>query len=153
MESVKQQTGFQGSAEFFVFVREDEQFYYPNTDEGRQEYLEVNNEYLNFIFDRLPDYFGRLPRVPLVVRRVESFREQPGAAQHCRLGAPDGSRRVFYSHTSDMSTLAKWQIEDIAYHEGNPAIMQISIQQELTDVPRFRTQYRTTACCWMGSLC
>ena len=60
MESVKQQTGFQGSLqEFFVFVREDEQFYYPNTDEGRQEYLEVNNEYLNFIFDRLPDYFGR----------------------------------------------------------------------------------------------
>ena len=148
MESVKQQTGFQGSLqEFFVFVREDEQFYYPNTDEGRQEYLEVNNEYLNFIFDRLPDYFGRLPRAPLVVRRVESFREQPGAAQHYRQGAPDGSRPgVFYSHMSDMSTLAKWQIEDIAYHEGNPGHhMQISIQQELTEVPRFRTQYRTTA--------
>ena len=105
MESVKQQTGFQGSLqEFFVFVREDEQFYYPNTDEGRQEYLEVNNEYLNFIFDRLPDYFGRLPRAPLVVRRVESFREQPGAAQHYRQGAPDGSRPGVYSHMSDMST-------------------------------------------------
>ena len=40
IEAVKQQTGFQGSLqEFFVFVREDEQFYYPNTDEGRQEYL------------------------------------------------------------------------------------------------------------------
>lgn len=47
---------------------------------------------------------------------------------------------------SDMSTLAIYQIEDIAYHEGNPGHhMQISIQQELTDVPRFRTQYRTTA--------
>ncbi|MBK51429.1 MAG: DUF885 domain-containing protein [Gammaproteobacteria bacterium] len=148
MESVKQQTDFEGTLqEFFVFVREDEQFYYPNTDEGRQEYLKVNNEYLNFIFDRLPDYFGRLPKAPLVVKRVESFREQPGAAQHYRQGAPDGSRPgVFYSHMSDMSTLAKWQIEDIAYHEGNPGHhMQISIQQELTDVPRFRTQYRTTA--------
>ena len=148
MESVKQQTDFEGTLqEFFVFVREDEQFYYPNTDEGRQEYLEVNNEYLNFIFDRLPDFFGRLPKAPLVVKRVESFREQPGAAQHYRQGAPDGSRPgVFYSHMSDMSTLAKWQIEDIAYHEGNPGHhMQISIQQELTDIPRFRTQYRTTA--------
>ena len=148
MESVKQQTDFEGTLqEFFVFVREDEQFYYPNTDEGRQEYLKVNNEYLNFIFDRLPDYFGRLPKAPLVVKRVESFREQPGAAQHYRQGAPDSSRPgVFYSHMSDMSTLAKWQIEDIAYHEGNPGHhMQISIQQELTDVPRFRTQYRTTA--------
>ncbi len=148
MEVVKDQAGFDGSLqEFFVFMREDEQFYYPNTDEGRQEYLEVNQQHLDFIAERLPQYFGRLPRAPLVVRRVEAFREQPGAAQHYRQGSPDGSRPgVFYSHMSDMSTLAKWQIEDIAYHEGNPGHhMQISIQQELTDVPRFRTQYRTTA--------
>lgn len=148
MEAVKQQTEFEGTLqEFFVYVREDEQFYYANTDEERQEYLDVNNEYLDFIAERLPEYFGRLPKAPLVVRRVEAFREQAGAAQHYRQGAPDGSRPgVFYSHMSDMSTLAKWQIEDIAYHEGNPGHhMQISIQQELTDVPRFRTQYRTTA--------
>jgi uncharacterized protein (DUF885 family) len=148
MEAVKQQTDFKGTLqEFFVYVREDKQFYYANTDEERQEYLDVNNEYLDYIGERLPEYFGRLPKAPLVVRRVESFREQAGAAQHYRQGAPDGSRPgVFYSHMSDMSTLAKWQIEDIAYHEGNPGHhMQISIQQELTDVPRFRTQYRTTA--------
>jgi uncharacterized protein (DUF885 family) len=148
MEAVKQQTDFEGTLqEFFVYVREDKQFYYANTDEERQEYLDVNNEYLDYISERLPEYFGRLPKAPLVVRRVESFREQAGAAQHYRQGAPDGSRPgVFYSHMSDMSTLAKWQIEDIAYHEGNPGHhMQISIQQELTDVPRFRTQYRTTA--------
>ena len=148
MEAVKQQTDFEGTLqEFFVYVREDEQFYYANTDEERQEYIDVNNEYLDYIGERLPEYFGRLPKAPLVVRRVESFREQAGAAQHYRQGAPDGSRPgVFYSHMSDMSTLAKWQIEDIAYHEGNPGHhMQISIQQELTDVPRFRTQYRTTA--------
>lgn len=148
MEAVKEEAGFEGTLqEFFVFMREDEQFYYPNTEEGRQDYLAVNEEYLAGIEDKLPDYFGRLPKAPLVVRRVESFREQPGAAQHYRQGAPDGSRPgVFYSHMSDMSSLAKWQIEDIAYHEGNPGHhMQISIQQELTEVPRFRTQYRTTA--------
>jgi len=148
MEVVKQRTGFAGSLqEFFVFMREDEQFYYPNTESARQDYLAVNNQYLDAINERLPAFFGRLPRAPLVVRRVEAFREQDGAAQHYRQGAPDGSRPgVFYSHMSDMSTLAKWQIEDIAYHEGNPGHhMQISIQQELTDVPRFRTQYRTTA--------
>lgn len=148
MEVVKQQTDFEGSLqEFFVFVREDDQFYYENTEEDRQEYLEVNTAYLDAIAEKLPEFFGRLPKAPLVVRRVEAFREQDGAAQHYRQGAPDGSRPgVFYSHMSDMSTLAKWQIEDIAYHEGNPGHhMQISIQQELTEVPRFRTQYRTTA--------
>ncbi len=126
---------------------QDKQFFFPDTEQGRQDYLNINNEYLKRINEKLPVFFGRLPKAPLVVRRVESFREQPGAAQHYRQGSPDGSRPgVFYSHMSDMSTLAKWQIEDIAYHEGNPGHhMQISIQQELTDVPRFRTQYRTTA--------
>ncbi|MEQ8953597.1 MAG: DUF885 domain-containing protein, partial [Gammaproteobacteria bacterium] len=148
MEQVKEQAGFDGSLQdFFLFLREDSQFYYPDTDEGRQAYLDFNNEMLDFIGQQLPQFFGRLPQAPLVVRRVEAFREQPGAAQHYRSGAPDGSRPgVFYSHMSDMSTLARYQIEDIAYHEGNPGHhMQISIQQELTDVPRFRTQYRTTA--------
>ncbi|MFN3162928.1 MAG: DUF885 domain-containing protein, partial [Pseudohongiellaceae bacterium] len=148
MESVKDATGFDGTLqEFFVFVREDEQFYYPNTPEGRQEYLEVNNQYLDAINEQLPRFFGRLPKAELEVRRVEAFREQDGAAQHYRAGSPDGSRPgVFYSHMSDMSSLAKWQIEDIAYHEGNPGHhMQISIQQELTDIPRFRTQFFTTA--------
>jgi len=148
MEAIKNLVGYEDTLqEFFAFTREDPQFYYPNTDEGRQEYLDVNNEYLNFINDKLPEYFGLLPKASLIVSRVESFREQDGAAQHYRAGAPDGSRPgVFYSHMSDMSTLAKFQIEDIAYHEGNPGHhMQISIQQELTEVPRFRTQYRTTA--------
>ncbi len=148
MEAVKQQTGFTGSLqEFFVYIREDEQFYYPNTEQGRQDYLDINNEYLDNINEQLPQFFGRLPQAPLVVRRVEAFREQDGAAQHYFPGSPDGSRPgVFYSHMSDMSSLAKWQIENIAYHEGNPGHhMQISIQQELTDIPRFRTQYFTTA--------
>lgn len=148
MEVVMAQAGFTGTLqEFFVFMREDPQFYYPDTDEGRQAYLDKNNLHLAFIAEKLPQFFGRLPKAPLIVSRVESFREQPGAAQHYRSGTPDGSRPgVFYSHMSDMSTLAIYQIEDIAYHEGNPGHhMQISIQQELTDVPRFRTQYRTTA--------
>lgn len=148
MEIIKNQVNYEESLEeFFVYMREDPQFFYPNTDEARQQYLDVNNEYLDFIAGRLPDYFGRLPKAGLVVKRVESFREQAGGAQHYRAGSPDGSRPgVFYSHMADMSTLAKYQIEDIAYHEGSPGHhMQISIQQELTDVPRFRTQYRTTA--------
>ena len=148
METIKQQVGFDGSLqEFFTFMREDEQFYFPNTDEGRQAYLDLNNKYLDAIALKLPDYFGRLPKAALEVRRVEAFREQAGGAQHYSAGTPDGSRPgVFYSHMSDMSTLPIFQLEDVAYHEGSPGHhMQISIQQELEDVPKFRTQYRTTA--------
>jgi len=148
MEEIKDAVDFEGSLqEFFVFMREEDRFYFPNTDEGRQDYLDLNNQYLDSITLKLADYFGRLPKAQLEVRRVEAFREQAGAAQHYASGTPDGSRPgVFYSHMSDMSTLPIFQLEDVAYHEGNPGHhMQISIQQELTGVPRFRTQYRTTA--------
>tara|TARA_B110000211_G_scaffold49230_1_gene53592 strand:+ start:3097 stop:4944 length:1848 start_codon:yes stop_codon:yes gene_type:complete len=148
MEGIKNAVNFEGSLQdFFIFMREDDRFYFPNSDEGRQDYLDLNNEYLDAITLKLPEFFGRLPKAQLEVRRVESFREQAGAAQHYASGTPDGSRPgVFYSHMSDMSTLPIFQLEDVAYHEGNPGHhMQISIQQELTGVPRFRTQYRTTA--------
>ena len=148
MEALKERMGFEGTLQdLFTFVRDDPNNYYDATDEGRQSYLDDNYSYLNIINEKLPLFFGRLPKASLEIRRVESFREQDGAAQHYRPGTPDGSRSgVYYSHMSDMSSLPKHQVEDVLYHEGNPGHhMQISIQQELTDVPRFRTQYFSTA--------
>ncbi|MCW8194597.1 DUF885 domain-containing protein [Proteobacteria bacterium 005FR1] len=148
MEKIKEQVGFEGSLqEFFVFLREDPQFYFPNTDEGREAYLQLARDYLDGVNKKLPEYFGILPKADLIVKRVEPFREQPGAAQHYFPGTPDGSRPgIFYAHLSDMSAMAKYQLEVIAYHEGNPGHhMQISIAQELQDIPRFRTQYGYTA--------
>lgn len=148
MEAIKEAVDFQGSlAEFFIFMREDEQFYFPDTDEGRQGYLDLAEEYLAGMAEKLPDYFGILPKADLEVRRVEAFREQDGAAQHYASGTPDGSRPgIFYAHLSDMTAMPKYQLENISYHEGNPGHhMQISIQQELSDIPRFRTQYGYTA--------
>ena len=148
MEKIKTAVGFEDDLqEFFSFMRESEQFYYSNDDDGRSAYLENNYAYLDFINAKIPEYFGRLPKADLEIRRVEPYREQPGAAQHYMSGTPDGSRPgVYYSHMIDMANLPIYQIEDVLYHEGIPGHhMQISIQQELTDVPRFRTQYRTTA--------
>ena len=96
---------------------------------------------MGFITERLPDYFGILPKAELEVKRVEAFREQDGGAQFYSRGAPDGSRPgVFYAHLSDMRAMPKTLLEAIAYHEGNPGHhMQISIAQELTEIPVFRT--------------
>tara|TARA_R110002072_G_scaffold136124_3_gene278366 strand:- start:79975 stop:81858 length:1884 start_codon:yes stop_codon:yes gene_type:complete len=148
MEAIKEQVEFDGTlAEFFVFIREDDQFYFPNTDEGRQAYLDLANKFLGGMNEKLPEYFGILPKAGLEVRRVEAFREQDGAAQHYARGTPDGSRPgIFYAHLSDMRAMPHYQLENISYHEGSPGHhMQISIQQELTDIPRFRTQYGYTA--------
>lgn len=147
MEAIKEQVGFEGSLQdFFAFIREDEQFYYPNTDEGRQAYLDDSTAFLDNIGEKLPEYFGLLPKADLVVKRVESFREEPGGAQHYFPGTPDGSRPgIYYAHLSDMNAYSKVDMETVAYHEGNPGHhMQISIAQELEGLPQFRTQARFT---------
>ena len=143
MEAIKEKVGFEGSlADFFEFVRSDQQFYYTNDDTGRQQYIDRTEEALSFINDRLPYYFGRLPKADLVVKRVEAFREQDGAYAFYSGGTPDGSRPgTYYLHLSDMSALNTTELESTAYHEGNPGHhMQGSIALELEDVPEFRTQ-------------
>jgi uncharacterized protein (DUF885 family) len=143
MEEIKTEVGFEGPLqEFFTFLREDPRFFFPDTDEGREGYLEAAREHLAVIEARLPDYFGLRPKASLEVKRVEPFREQPGAAQHYFPGTPDGSRPgIYYAHLSDMQSMPKHQLEVIAYHEGSPGHhMQISIAQELESVPEFRTQ-------------
>ena len=148
MIAIKDKVGFKGDLKaFFQFIKEDDQFYYPDTDEGREGYLEDSRQYLAFIEERLPEYFGILPKADLIVKRVEPFREQPGAAQHYFPGTPDGARPgIYYAHLSDMRSMPKNEMEAIAYHEGSPGHhMQISIAQELTTVPTFRTQAGFTA--------
>ena len=141
MEAIKDQVGYEGTLEeFFDFVRSDPQFFFPDNDAGAQMYVDRASLYIEQLTKRLPEYFGRLPKALLEVRRVEPFREQDGAAQHYRQGTPDGSRPgIYYAHLSDMTTMPIPEIETIAYHEGNPGHhMQVSIAQELEDTPKFR---------------
>jgi uncharacterized protein (DUF885 family) len=151
METIKDEFGFEGTLpEFFAFLRDnkdDERLYYPNTDEGRQAYIDDATAAIDGIKAVLPDYFGILPKADMVVKRVEPFREQAGAAQHYFPSTPDGSRPgVYYAHLLDMKQMPKRELEVIAYHEGLPGHhMQIAIQQELQGVPTFRTQVGFTA--------
>lgn len=151
MEAIKESVGFTGTLnEFFASIRDakdDPRHYYPDTDEGREAYIADATAAIEKIKAVLPQYFGLLPKADLVVKRVEPFREQPGAAQHYYPGTPDGSRPgIYYAHLSDMKSMPKGELEVIAYHEGLPGHhMQISIAQELTGVPTFRTQAGFTA--------
>lgn len=146
MTAIKDAVGFEGDLqEFTTMLREDTEnprHYYPDTDAGRQGYIDDATAAINRIEDELSNFFGILPKAGLEVRRVEAFREQPGAAQHYMPGTPDGSRPgIYYAHLSDMKAMPKRDLEVIAYHEGLPGHhMQISIAQELTEVPTFRTQ-------------
>jgi uncharacterized protein (DUF885 family) len=151
MEAIKDEVKFKGDLPaFFAELRDNKDnplYYYPDTDAGRDAYIKDATAAIDKIKAVLPQYFGLMPKADLVVRRVEAFREQPGAAQHYFQGTPDGARPgIYYAHLSDMKSMPKRELEVIAYHEGLPGHhMQISIAQELTGVPTFRTQAGFTA--------
>ena len=151
METLKEKAGFEGTLqEYFAYIRDNkdsEEHYYPNTDEGRQGYIDDATAAIENIKSELPNYFGILPKADVVVKRVEPFREQDGAPQHYYPSTPDGSRPgIYYAHLSDMATMPKNELEVIAYHEGLPGHhMQIAIALELTGIPTFRTRARFTA--------
>lgn len=145
MEALKAKIGFTGKLEeFFVFMRTDDRFYVSNDDAGRTAYLKLAEGYLSAMKAALPKSFGRIPKSDLIVKQVEAYRAEPGGAAHYNSGAVDGSRPgVFYVHLADTRATPTYEIEGTSYHEGWPGHhMQISLAQEMTGVPTFRTQYK-----------
>jgi uncharacterized protein (DUF885 family) len=141
MHAIKDEVGFDGSLqEFFEFMRNDPQFYFPNTDEGREAYLSQAREIIETMNERLPEYFISLPRHELEVRRVEAFRERSAGKAFYSRPAPDGSRPgIYYANLYDMNDMPIYQMEALAYHEANPGHhLQISIMLDLENIPPFR---------------
>lgn len=141
MRAIMKQVNFEGSlAEFFTFMREDKQFYYPATDEGRQAYLTEATALIDNMTSRLDEVFNIKPKAPMVVKRVEAFREKSAGKAFYNQPTPDGSRPgTYYANLYDMEAMPKYQMEALAYHEGTPGHhMQIAIAQELQGVPKFR---------------
>lgn len=148
MEKIKEQVGFEGSLQdFFEFMRTDEQFYYPNTPEGREQYLEEATSLINVMKGRLDDLFNTKPEADLIVKAVEPFREKSAGKAFYQQPALDGSRPgTYYANLYDMQAMPIYQMEALAYHEGIPGHhMQLAIAQELEGLPMFRKLKTHTA--------
>jgi uncharacterized protein (DUF885 family) len=142
MEVIMQQVGFTGSLQdFFTFLKTDPQFQYPNTPEGKEEYLTDARAFVAQVMAVAPQWFSNLPKAALEVRAVEPFREATASIAFYNRPAPDGSRPgIYYVNLSDMTQVLKPQIEGISYHEGAPGHhFQIAYAQEIEGLPRFRT--------------
>lgn len=141
MERIKTRVGFTGTlTQFFEHIRTGSEFKYPNTPEGREQYLANARRYIAQVMEAAPRWFRRLPRARLEVRAVEAFRQETAAVAFYNRPSPDGSRPgIYYVNLADMNQVLKPQTEAISYHEGAPGHhFQSALAQELPNVPKFR---------------
>jgi len=138
---IQEAVGFEGSlTDFFEFVREDPNNYYPDTDEGREQFLARQRELVAGIYEKVDTYFNLLPKADLDVRRVEPFRENTAGIAFYNSPSADGSRPgVYYTNLRDMTAVQKYVHTAIAYHESAPGHhFQLALQQEMESLPSFR---------------
>ena len=141
MLEIMQAVGFEGDLQaFFDFMRNDPRFYFPDTPEGKQAYLDQATQLINDMNTRLDELFITKPKADLVVKAVEPFREASAGQAFYQRPAPDGSRPgTYFANLYKMGDMSKYNMEALAYHEGIPGHhMQISIAQELKNIPKFR---------------
>ena len=148
MRDIMKVVEFDGSLqEFFEFTRTDKQFFKPEGKRGQDAYLREATAMIDTMETRLPEVFHRAPKAPLEVRKVEPFREKAAGKAFYNRPSPDGSRPgIYYANLYRMSMMPTYQMEALAYHEGVPGHhMQLSISQELENIPQFRKYGRFTA--------
>jgi uncharacterized protein (DUF885 family) len=144
MQNVMDEVGFTGDRRaFFDFLNNDEQFYFERPDQLIQGYRDMSDR----VSSLTPELFSIFPKSGFEVRRTESFREQSAAGGNYRRGTPDGSRSgIFFANAYDIKARPIWAMEALFLHEAIPGHhFQISIQQELENLPRFRRFGRYTA--------
>ena len=148
MKAIASKASFKGDLQaFFKFIETNKQFYYPNSDSGKQKYLADTNTIIGDIKKRLPELFNVQPKAELIVKPVEAYREKSAGIAFYQQPAIDGSRPgMYYANLYRMEDMPNYSMEALAYHEALPGHhMQIAIAQELEQIPDFRKHTYHTA--------
>jgi len=144
METIKKQVGFTGTlAEFFTYVRTDPKFFYKTGEELLDGYRIVAKR----IDPELIKISRRLPRTPYGVIQIPDAMAPMSPTAYASGGAPDGSRPAyFFANLYKPETRPKWEMMALTLHEAMPGhCLQISLAQELGDLPNFRRHAFFTA--------
>ena len=131
-----------GFTELMDQLASEERFYYPDTDQGREQILADYATIIEEIDAGLEDAFASRPKAPVEVRRVPEFSEKSASGAYYTGPSMDGSRPgIFYANLYDIKATPKYGMRTLAYHEAVPGHhYQIATQRELEGVPMFRKQ-------------
>ena len=134
MTALAHKAGFADLAAFRASINSNPKW----TPTSAEQILDDYRHYIAQMQPKLPDLFTVIPGSPVTVEAIPSF--QAATSTHYQTGTPDGKRpgRVVVA-TSDFGHRTLVLDEAVAYHEGIPGHhMQLSVQQQLKGLPKFR---------------
>ena len=137
MDALIKQTGFSGSfAEFTHFLRTDPQFYATTPREllAEASYIAKRIDY------RLPEFFGKLPRMPYGVVPVPAEIAPNYTTASYNSAAIGGTRGgAYWLNTDSLDQRPLYELVALTLHESVPGHhLQSALSQELENVPQFR---------------
>jgi uncharacterized protein (DUF885 family) len=137
MDKVIASSGFRGSFhDFTEFLRSDKRFYFERPEDLVNAYKIIAKS----IDPQLLHEFGKLPRNQYGVIPIPDFKAPSQTTAYYQPGAPAAGRPGYYFvNTYNLAARPKWEMEALSLHEAVPGHhLQISLSQELENVPEFR---------------
>jgi len=137
MEETIKAADFKGSFEEFVkFLQTDPRFFFTQREDLVREYRNIAKK----ADPELIKLFGTLPTLPYGVIPIPEYMEKSQTTAYYQPGSPTASRPgYYYVNTYAVETRPKWEMEALSLHEAVPGHhLQITIAQELTNLPAFR---------------
>ena len=142
MEGIIEQVGWEGDFNSFLqYLRTDPRFYYETGEELLQAYRAMSKE----IDAYMPTLFNKLPRAPYGVIPIPM--ESAPFTTTAYYNAPSKGRPGYYYANLYMPEVRpKYEIPVLSVHEAVPGHHhQISLAQEMENVPNFRKYLSITA--------
>lgn len=143
MLALAHKLGFKDLTSLNDYIKNQRRFYATSG----QQLLDLYSNYVHEMETELPKLFGRLPKNKLTVIPMETARSTNAVPADYTDGTADGSRPGHINVNEwDPEHRLLLNVEAIAYHEGIPGHhLQLSLAQELSDVPQFRRYEDYTA--------
>lgn len=138
MMEIVESEGFGDDFDAFVeFMRTDDQFYVETPEQLLKETAYV----LKTIDGKLPELFKTLPRLPYGIEPIPDYLAPRTATAYYSQGNADGTEAGTYAvNTYDLESRPLYEIPALSLHEAVPGHhLQIALQQELDNLPKFRT--------------
>jgi uncharacterized protein (DUF885 family) len=143
MLAVAHKLGFKDLASLNQHIKNERSLYATSG----QQLLDLYGNYVREMEPELPKLFGRVPKSKLVAIPMEASRSKNAVPADYTEGTADGSRPGHINVNEwDPEHRLVLNVEAIAYHEGIPGHhLQLSLAQELPDLPSFRKHAGYTA--------